>query len=184
MEHAVVRSILSRSCGVLLVAVLMLPQWLLAQGPTASGQSFKEHVGATASPAFLDMRAWSVGTGLSHGLLGVEVIRRLDIRSAIAVGAGAGGLGARAVVTPFERVGNIHEKLPYLSIEAMYAPWRIGSLDAPGAVGATIGLQWWGGERSPFRDVGVGVMTTRDGTLFGRRVVPTVRFAVGRGRPY
>lgn len=178
------RSILSRWFGVPLVAFLMLPQPLLAQGPGESGQLFTDQARATATPAFLDMRAWSVGTGLSHGLLGVEVIRRLDIRYAIAVGAGAGGFGARAVAMPFERVGNIHDRIPYLSIETMYAPWRMGSLDAPGAVGANIGLQWWGGEGSPFRDVGIGVMATRDGTLFGRRVVPTVRFAFGRGRPY
>ena len=179
---------LLRVCGSSLATALLLPQLLLAQLPLTqepvARNAFRREAKVTATPAFLDMRAWSVGTGISHGLLGVEIIRRLDIRSAIAVGAGVGGVGARAVVTPFERVGNIHEMLPYLSIEAMYAPWRIGSLDAPGAIGATVGLQWWGGEGSPFRDVGVGVMTTRDGTLFGKRVVPAVRLAFGRGRPY
>lgn len=80
-----------------------------------------------------------------------------------------GGLGARVAVTPFERMGNMEDRLPYLAMEAMFASWRVGRLDAPGTVGATIGVQRWGGEHSPFGDISVGMMTARDGTSLGLR---------------
>ena len=137
-----------------------------------------------ATPPMMDMRAISVGTGLAAGLAGVEITRRLGLRTGIGFGFGAGGVGGRAFVTPFEAVGRVHTWVPYAAAEAMYAPWRWGSLDAPGGIGATVGLQRWGADGDWFGDVGIGVAQTRDGTWFGRRTLPVVRLAFGSGRPY
>jgi hypothetical protein len=162
-----------------LAAAVLATSPVHAQAPirTADGE-------ARATPALLDMRAWSVGTGLAAGAGGVELLRRRDLRHGVGLGVGVGGLGARVFATPFEAVGRVHTWVPYASFEALYAPWRWGDLDAPGGIGYAVGLQHWGEDRDWFGDVGIGAAHTRAGAWFGRRTLPVLRVALGRGRPF
>lgn len=135
-------------------------------------------------PPFLNMRAWSVGTGLSAGLLGAEVARRVSPRWGIALGAGAAGVGGRLFVAPLEGPGRIHTWAPYAAAEFAYAPWRWRRLDGAGAAGYSVGAQRWGGDGGWFFDVGAGAAYVREGAWFGRRTLPTVRVAIGRASVY
>lgn len=152
-----------------------------AQVPSVSA---RRDVGPVVSPPMMDMRAWSVGTGLSAGLVGAELIRRLNLQTEMGVGVGVGGVGGRLAWLPFEAVGRAHTWIPYAGVEGLYSPWRVRELRARwgGAVG--VGVQRWGAESEWFADVGVGVAYAASGTWFNRRALPLARLGVGRGRPF
>lgn len=135
---------------------------------------------ATSPRIFLD-NAWAVGASYSTGLAGAEWLRVAGRHAGLGLGAGATGVGARALWYPGDRYEALFWRW-YVSGGVTYAPWRSGAADrGTNATGAEVGLQHWYQETDWFGDAGLGLIRAGHGDWFGRRVVPVARLTVGRG---
>jgi hypothetical protein len=151
---------------------------------TPSQQLTPADVRRMASPPLLNTKAVAVGVGYSSGALGVEWIDRRTLRWTTAVGVGAMGVGARVVWHPWLVAGRGTSWTPYIGPGFNLVPWRVSRFDGAGLVGGELGVQRWGADGEWFADLGAGAAVVARGTWRGEHVVPVLRVAFGRGKPY
>jgi hypothetical protein len=162
---------------------------VLGSAGTALAQLAEPHVdGApplrvalTASPRMFLNNAWAVGASYTTGLAGAEWLRVAGRHGGLGLGAGATGVGARALWYPGDRYEALFWRW-YASGGVAFAPWRSGAAESgSSAAGAEVGLQHWYQETDWFLDAAFGVIAAGRGDWFGRRVLPVARLTVGRG---
>ena len=138
------------------------------------------------TPVIRNSEAWSIGSGVSSGGLGVQYDRAIYRPSAfpywgISVGAGVAGLGGRGwIELPWSRQDNS----PWEQIVGgsfLLSPWRLGAYNAAGALGAEVGLRQFGWEGSRYVEITAGAAWLLRGSWSGRRMVPILRLAYGGG---
>ena len=117
--------------------------------------------------------------GFSAGIVGVEAEWR-----GIAVGVGAAGVGARAVLplSAPKCVSGGPAVTRYLSAGYLLTPWSFGNIDATGAVGAEVGLRVVHGNGRLFADLAVGAAVPHGGSWGGNTLSPLVRLQLGMRR--
>jgi hypothetical protein len=136
---------------------------------------------AAARPAAAQ-EAVVAGAGVTAGILGVEAhwpAAGSAVR--IAVGAGIAGVGARAIL-PLRGAGNgarAAATTGYVSAGYLRTPWRLGRIDAAGAVVVERGVRILHGGERLLADLAAGVLLVHGGSWGGHVLGPALRLQVG-----